>query len=312
MSTTYRIHGLTIASDTALALPPGEAGAAPDLTFRIDLRPPAIEHAQHRRADDPDDPWALEHWVDGRLVVEFPEWATYEVTSDTATLLADETEDADLLEHLLLDHVIPRMVALRGELMLHAAGVVGPQGSALLFLGRTGTGKSSLATALAARGLPLLDDDGIRVATIDGALRAMPGTPAVRLLPDAAAALIGTVPPGRPISDDSPKRRFDVSGLLSVAAVPVPVGAVHVLERTTGDPSLERLSLPEAVAAVAEHGFHVAADPDAITRHVFERATALAAAAPVLRLRCPEGLGRLDEVAELLHGALDGPARFPT
>lgn len=43
-------------------------------------------------------------------------------------------------------------------------------------------GKSTLGTAMAVQGWPLLDDDGIRVITVDGRAHAVPGYAGVRLL----------------------------------------------------------------------------------------------------------------------------------
>ena len=56
----------------------------------------------------------------------------------------------------------------------------------------------------------------------------------------------------------------------------------------------------DAVSTIVEHGFHMADEPTAIARQAFERATALAAAAPVRRLLHPPGLDRIDEALRLL------------
>lgn len=298
----YQIHGLALASEVELPLNRLSL-RPPDVTYHVALGAPPLPASGHSRADDPDDPWAIEHWVDGRLAVEFSGWATFELSRDEVVLLTDDTEDPDLVVHLLLDHVLPRVVALRGDLMLHAAGAVGPSGRAHLFLGDTGAGKSTLATALATRGWPLLDDDGIRVTGSDGALVAVPGTPNVRLLPDAASVVLPAAPPGLPLSHDSPKRRFDADGRqLCLAAEPAPIAGVYLLQRP-GTASMQRLDLADALAAIAAHGFHFAAEPTEITRQVFERASALAAATPVWRLLHPEGLENLDATVALVTEA---------
>lgn len=298
---SYRVHGLVLVSPTALPLPQIENDAV-DVRYRVGLVAEALAPVVHRRTDDPDDPWVVERWHGGRLLVEFPGWATFEVGRDEVVLVADESGDPDLVVHLLLDHVLPRVVALRGDLMLHGAGAVGPSGRGHVLLGVTGTGKSTLATALAAGGWPLLDDDGIRMLDGPEVPHAVPGYAGVRLLPDAAEAVLPGAVPGRPMFQGHAKRRFAVDGQrLRMAEGPVPIAGLYVLERTDDDqPSVQRLVFGEAVGAVTEHGFHLADQPAAITRQAFERSSALAAAVPLWRLRCPRGLHRIDEIVAFL------------
>lgn len=189
---TYLVHGLLLAKEIELPIPltspiNGNDDAV-DVVFQVRLDPAPLPPARHSRDDETDTPWSVEHWIGDRFVVEFPGWATFELSRAKVTLLVDATDDPDLIAHLLLDHVMPRVVSLRGDLMTHAAGAVGPSGWAHVFLGPTGAGKSTLATAMAAAGWPLLDDDGIRVIERDGAPHALPGYAGVRLLPDSAGA----------------------------------------------------------------------------------------------------------------------------
>jgi hypothetical protein len=244
----------------------------------------------------------VERWEEAGLVVAFPGRATFGVRTDEVVLLAEEGEDADLVAHLLLDHVLPRVVALRGDLMLHAAGAVGPSGRAHLLLGTTGTGKSTLATALAADGWPLLDDDGIRAINTEEGPRAVPGYAGVRLLPDSAEAVLAGVRSERPMQAGHPKHRYPVDGRrLSMAAGPAPIAAVYVMERAEiAEPAVEPLGLGDAVGALTRHGFHIAGEPEDVTRQAFENAAELAASVPVKRLSCPAGLERLATTIALL------------
>lgn len=311
-TTFCRVHGLLLRSEIPLPLTAVETRRPADVTVRVastrhDPVPP-----NHSRQDDPDDPWAIESWLDGRLVVEFPESAAFDVATDAITLLTDDTADPDFLAHLILDHVLPRVVALRGDLMLHAAAAVGPSGRAHVFVGETGAGKSTLAAALASHGWPLLDDDGIRLTTTGQDLRAVPGAPSVRLLPDAATTILPDAGPGTPLAAGHPKRRFDLTASHPIADAPAPVGGVYLLEARTGSrASLERIGLAEIVRTVARHGFHIAAEPTDITRRTFEHATALAEAAPVWRLLRPDAIDDLPGTLHLLeeHDARLDPAR---
>jgi hypothetical protein len=288
----YLVHGLRLSSVVSLPIPEVPGGSF-DVEYRVALTADGLPTARHTRTDDPDDPWCFEHWVGKLVIVEFPGWATFELGHDLVTLRRDDTDDHDLVTHLLLDHVIPRVVALRGDLMLHASGVVGPSGKAHLFLGPSGTGKSTLATALANAGWLLLDDDGIRLVEIDGAWCAVPGYAGVRLLPDSARAVVPHLVAQRPMSKGHPKHCYPVDGTsLRIARTPVPIGRIHLLERTesTDAPSSTALSFADGITVLVEHAFHLAEEPAMITRQAFEHAADVAEAIPLHLLRTPAGL----------------------
>ncbi len=289
----YLVHGLRLSCEVSLPIPEVTAGPF-DVEFRVALTADELPTARHTRTDNPDDPWCFEHWVGEHVIVEFPGWATFELGRDLVKLRRDDTDDDDdLVAHLLLDHIVPRVVALRGDLMLHASGVVGPSGKAHLFLGPSGTGKSTLATALAAAGWLLLDDDGIRLVESNGAWCAVPGYAGVRLLPDSAQAVVPHLVAQRPMSKGHPKHRYPVDGTsLRIAPAPVPIGRIHLLERSESAdaPSSTALSFADGITMLIEHAFHLAEEPATITRQAFEHAADVAEAIPLHRFLAPAGL----------------------
>jgi hypothetical protein len=302
----HLVHGLVLHSQVPLPIPTVPA-ATPDVRFAVDLGRAPSAPPHHVRADDPEEPWSIERWGDGWYEIEFTERATFELGRDRIVLRADLTADPALVVHLLLDHVLPRVVSLRGDLMLHAAGAVGPSGDAHLLLGDTGAGKSTLATTLAAHGWGLLDDDGVRVTSVNGRFRAVPGYATVRLMPTAAAALLGNEATGRPIAKGRDKRSFLLEGHgMRLADGPAPIRGVYLLRRSEGAaPAVERRGAGEALGAIVEHAFHLTEDPKDITRKAFERAAALAASVPFHVLRHPEGFEHLARTVSFLE-ELDG------
>lgn len=295
----FLLHGLVVASELDLQAP-RTAARAPDISYRLDLGA-ALPASAHTRADDPEKPWAIEHWLEGRLAVEFPGRAMFEVSRRDVALVRDECNDPDLLLHLFLHHVLPRAIALRGDLMLHAAAAVSPAGRAYLFLASAGTGKSTLVTGLVADGWLLLDDDGVRLTRAgDEGFIASPGSAHVGLLPEVAAALVPELEPGPPIARGSPKRRFALDGVrLGLADAPVPVAGLFVLRRGE-EVGLSRLGFATALGEIARHGFHLADDPAVIPRQVFEQASELAAATPVWELVVPAGFDQLGSIQALI------------
>jgi hypothetical protein len=307
----YLVHGLVVASELDLPLPPLDP-QVPDVGYRARLDAPLAREV-HRRADDPDEPWAVDLWLSRGHAVEFPGRATFAFDERSIELRKDEAHDPDHVAHLLIDHVVPRVVALRGDLMLHASGAVAPTGHAHLFLGHAGAGKSTVVTRLARTGWPLLDDDGVRVVQgADGLFRACGGTPDVRLFPDVAQELLPGVTPGAPTSFGSSKRRYRAdAGSLAVATAPAPLGAIFVLEGEDHSSGPTRLSFGEAVSAITRHGFHLTSRPEDVARRVFEQATAVGSTVPAWRLGRSSGIAALQAAAADLERLAIPPTEPP-
>ncbi len=300
----YLVHGLVVEVDRPL---PMRTVAAPHSDVRIRLTQRAADPGMvdFRQADEPENPWAVEYWLSGGgLRIEFPRIATFDYSPAHITLIDAHTDDLDQIIHLVLDHVLPRVITLRGDEMLHASGAVSPACGAHLFLGPTGTGKSTLSIALALAGWLLLDDDGVRVERTDGRLFAHPGYEIARLLPDSLAAVLPGVEPGKPMSRGHPKRRLVIDGdRLKMSEAPAVLDAIHLLQRgTQGAAVLEQLPFGEAIGVLAAHRFHASASHDrrALASETFTRCAAIAERVPTYRLHMPPTIDRLGEVVELL------------
>jgi hypothetical protein len=163
--------------------------------------------------EPPEGDW-LHHWpgvggdpdlslarTDRGFLLRFPGYADFLVARDLSLLEAWPTPEtnAATLRRLLLDQVLPRLVAHRESLVLHA-GAVSIDGRAVAFFGDTGGGKSTLAGSFHAAGYPLLTDDSLVITVEGGAPRARPTYPGLRLSPPASAALFPSLPPGGPMA----------------------------------------------------------------------------------------------------------------
>ena len=86
------------------------------------------------------------------FVVRFDEVAQFTLSFASHEILISPLDDDvpdNTIEHLLVDQIWPRILAHRGQLVLHAAGVTSPTG-AILFVGQSGRGKSTLTLYMAA------------------------------------------------------------------------------------------------------------------------------------------------------------------
>lgn len=134
----------------------------------------------------------------------------YQVTCFPAKAVPDET-----IRHLLLDQVLPRVLAFHGKLMFHASAVKFGEG-VLLFMGDSRAGKSTLAGALHRAGYSALCDDCVWIKEQDGQVIALPSYPGLRLWGDSVDVLFGSKQTTQRMAHYSTKQRINLLGLDSV------------------------------------------------------------------------------------------------
>lgn len=232
------------------------------------------------------------------------------------------------IEHLLVDQVIPRVLSLSGEFVLHSSAVVS-RGGALVFTGKTGQGKSTLAAAFALRGCPLLTDDSLLLRQAGGEIMAYPSYPSLRLWPEDTPHFEQL---GAEISDvahyTSKKRlRMDARGG-SFAEKPVKTAALFILAngaaapegtpvqngpRPEGDAAItiSKLSPREAFMELVQHSIQMDTNERGSLKAQTEKIAALANAIPAFRLSYPHDRALLPKVVDtvLEHAASLRPTR---
>ncbi len=223
--------------------------------------------------------------------LRFPGLATFGVDSGGGeiTWRAESAIPTETIEHLLIDQVLPRVLAWHGRVVLHAACVASTAG-AIAFLGASGSGKSTLAAALARAGWALLGDDTILVRRdTKGGFEAVPTYTGLRLLPSALEQLAGGLAT-RSVAHTTAKRRVAVeSSDIALASGPVFLREVHVLSgcATAGEVRLEPIRGLEAILALVRGSFQLHLDDSDRASEFFARIVTLADMVPLRRLSYP-------------------------
>lgn len=195
-----RVCGLVIHADTPIGgLRPLDAPEAPDLWVRMrgSFDPmPMNEGSAWYVSPDLDDrhvPFVTIRTVGSGYLLSYAEGTRFLVSTSGAQV--DAWWDAPLTEvdaaDYLLGGVLAFIVRLRGQVPLHASAVV-VQDHAVLFVGAGGAGKSSIATAFASLGYPVLSDDIVVMSDSGGSVLAYPSHPRLSLWADSAGALFTT------------------------------------------------------------------------------------------------------------------------
>ena len=228
------------------------------------------------------------------------------VIRDGKEVLINPAPDAQdsLVRSFLLGPVLAVLLRQRGFLVLHASAVMA-DGQALLFVGGSGWGKSTLAAALCEQGYRLLADDVTAINLNTPHPTVIPGYPQIKLWPDSARA-VGQDPELlsrlHPLSD---KRVF--RALSQFCDHPVPLGKAFVLAEGS-ELKIEDLAPQSALVELVRHSARIRElPPDSMPAHLQQCAT-LVNSVPLSRLTVPRSFAALSTIArtllsEALHAA---------
>jgi hypothetical protein len=236
--------------------------------------------------------------LDDGLLLWFPDLATFRVEQDGALVTFQATTDRETLQHLLLDQVLPRVLAHRGHHVLHAAAVDVARG-AIGFVGETGRGKSTLTGAFEAAGFASLSDDGLVLEHGPDVIQAVPTYPSLRLWPDSVSGVFRSAPDLAPMAHYSDKRRV-ARPSWPAGARSRPLLSLYFL----GDPAdaveVRRVSPREATVTLIENSFQLETSDRRRAAAVLDSSVEIASSVPAFELAYPRDYSRLDEVREAI------------
>lgn len=282
------IGGWTITRSDHLSLP----GGAPHLLFDDGISALSIV-TDDQSTDAP------------TYIVRFHDYADFALDYQTRTIDVVALNSAvtpNTIDHLLVDQIWPRIIAHRGELAIHASGVATDEG-ALLFVGESGRGKSTLAASLHQRGFALLGDDAMVISDQDGAALCRAVYPSLRLFPDSIATLFGDAVEQSEVASYTDKRNIFLDRADTAAAIPV--RALFFLEpEGAARPTVTPLRPADACMRLVEHSFWLDPTDLALTAKKLASASALANAVPGFTIDYPRDFAALGDLHAALFAAL--------
>jgi hypothetical protein len=289
-------YGLTIDSQFALPSPKADPRRSADVRIiHQHVDDGAVQFAP-LEDDGGVDLWIEIGWDADRTVLRFPGLRA-EMFDDRIHVDPVDRWGEDLVAHVIADHVIPRWLSFRGDLVLHA-GAVSVNGLAVALIGEPGQGKSSMTTALGTAGWQVLTDDACRLVKGADTWRAYPSYPGIRLLSDSRRALVPDVP-STPMAAGADKHRLAAGTFHAIS--PAPLVMVIELGGENAGPSLRRQTLAQATASLARHSFYLSPRRVDLAPEAFIRSSALASDVPCLLLEFPRRWSVYPEVIELIQ-----------
>lgn len=208
------------------------------------------------------------------------------------------------IRHLLVDQIWPRVLAHNGALVLHASGVATGEG-ALLFVGHSGRGKSTLAASLHQRGLPLIGDDAVLIDGLNDNARCKAVYRSLRLFADSIETLFDPTVDQSDVADYTDKRNIHFP-VLETADASHPVRAIFFISPESDDASarVNPVSPGDACMRLVEHNFWLDPTDMAKTTRKLHQASVLATRVPAWKLDYPRDFSKLDDLQAAIFSVL--------
>lgn len=163
----------------------------------------------------------------------------------------DPAADERLIRLYLLGRAFGALLHQRGLLVLHGSAVA-IDGGTVAFLGSSGSGKSTVAASLNAKGYPIVSDDLVVIDASGTVPIVYPAFPQLKLWPDVAEHLGYNVDAMPYISPRETKRAAIESSNFSID--PIPLRRIYLLDE--GDSiRIRRLEQQEAMIELVRYSY---------------------------------------------------------
>lgn len=298
----YRAYGLCIASEISCPeLSPGDG--PPDVLIRLGEVPETLEDCFSRAS--------YYQLAPTRTLVSARGVARY-LASGGDRLVVDRVAGAEegLVRLFLLGSGLGALLMQRGLLLLHGS-CIRVRNGAVVFLGCSGRGKSTLATAFHARGHEVLADD-VTALTVsrEGEAFVLPGPCHVSLLPDARS-LLGLGQALEPVAKRGEKTLLRVRG--DAGPDEVPLRRLYVLTAMqAGDPTISDLRGVDLFQCLLENLYRpefLGTNP--ARRALYGQCMAVARSAALHRVAWPRDRARFARFVDLLATHLSDESGAP-
>lgn len=318
----YRLYGLLVETNRGFSgLTPVHNASQPDITIQLVERHALSEDFPNLRRGSWNQLALLSYLrltsagfslftdkaqIDQPLIgLRVPAGAEFVYTRDARRIWATWGQfiSSEFAFSLLLNVGMAFNLRLRGLVCLHASGVV-VNGGAVLFLGASGKGKSTLASLFGLHGHPILTDDIAAIRHDADHIWVSPGYPALRLYPESLP-VSDVARRVSPIAPDWDKLflHLDVSDF-HFAQHPAPLSRIYVLADRDDQPLIESLSVLKALPLLVENNYLAPVSQHQDYQHDFAVLAEVAKRVPVRGLVVPNGIDKLPRLYDIVMSDL--------
>jgi len=264
---------------------PREQAAIPTVPFHVWALPEGGDWMQFFR-------------VGKGFLLRFPDLADFSLSADGNNVVCVPVPGVSqpTLEHLYLNQVLPLALGKHGDMVFHGSAVTLDAG-AVVFLGRSGRGKSTLAAAFATRNRAFLTDDAVVLDASSGRYTVQPSHASIRLWDDSRESLLDCDATLAPAVDYTSKARLLAGPGLVHCGKPQNLLTAYVLgDGSAHDVTFRRLTEAEMLVEWTKHSFLLDIEDRSLVQQHFERVAALADRITCFCLDYPRRYDALDNV----------------
>ena len=313
----YSVYGISLNSEIPLDLPAYRGGEFSRIELRVGTRDLFLSTIANTELVDLESWYQYAHLNDGSSYVRWHGLGEFLVAAGGKCIWCMRAPEAlaESFQVYLLGQALSFALVKAGLEPLHGTAIE-HEGEAIAMLGSSGFGKSTLAAGFVAAGCRLLTDDQLVLRSYPSGLRAYPGPPRIKLLPDSASRVLGPTAAGVPMNAQTNKHVIAL-GAAQHCQSAVPLRLIYVLATPSETRRLRRV---RAVALSARDAFFALVgntynryiiDPDRLKRQM-PQITHLVSTVPVRKLFYPRSFSHLGEVcAAILADSRRHPGDAP-
>lgn len=210
----------------------------------------------------------------------------------------------DTIRHLFLNQVVPLILSMQGKLVLHASAVAVGEG-AIAFVGKTGEGKSTLATIFSMKGFSFITDDCLLLMNYQEHLLVNSSYPSIRLWDDVVERLFGLSSEFTNVAHFTEKKRVSVEGGgFRFSEDPLPLKRVYFLGRSdkgdTNNIKLTPMSARESFIELLSCAFRIDIEDKSMLVKHFNEFNKIAKLPIFCRLTFPRDFSMLSAVHRVI------------
>jgi hypothetical protein len=219
---------------------------------------PAWIHHWFQDDDEGDAEYSIGHLPDGYLF-RFGGKADFRIFLPERKIVCIPLTGINLntIRHLLLDHVLPRVLVREDELSIHASAIQVPSGKGVAFLANSGWGKSTLAQSFAETEARLLGDDCLKLQVRGNKLLGIPSYSGMRLWSDSLTELFPQGVETLTLGGETSKQRVikPQSGQCEIVAIDELFFLTDPRQQTGDEIRIEKIAGAEAMMAFVKRSF---------------------------------------------------------
>jgi len=302
----YYIYGISLYSEIPLPLPTSGRGELAHIAVRIAPGSYFEEAIRDVSLEQADGSWyQFARLADGSSYARWQGVGEFLVSRDGLQILCRQSEIAstESFQVYMLGQALSFALVKRGFEPIHATTVV-INGEAVVFLGDSGFGKSTLAASFISAGHPVLTDDLLILQPAGNRVMAYPGPARIKLFPKIAKRFLGDLADGVRMNPDTEKLILPLHGR-QICSLPVPVRVVYALappREVFPKQSIrfETLSIREGFLELVKNTFNYRVTDASRLKRQLEQTSHLVSLLPVRRLSIPRDLDQLPSSREAI------------